>query len=391
MKPNTLLLAAMLMASVAGNAQTTVKVSGQIKGISDSCQVSLDDVEGYEKKRIASIRFAGEKFEFEASVKSAPRLVNLSIFVKSGKRWSKNSEFQLLTDGSPITLNIDHDLLKQEMPYQQKQGLANKPDGRLTIEAGRLQRQMDEYLDYMRAATITADSASYAEAKVWFDNMGNDEAVKDYAQRTAAAKAVQEAKRNEFVAAHPDYAVTAALVSLYAYKPFSYSLEQFDRQYASLADNADTLHVNFIKHNLDYFRSHANGAPYTDFTAEDKAGKPVALSSLMSKGKMMLIDFWASWCGPCRAAIPKVKAMAKEHSDKLQVVSCSVDEKKDKWLKAEQEEAMPWQQLFLPMSKIEKASVAYSITSIPRLVLIDTDGKVLCITHSPEVVQQYLK
>ena len=254
-----------------------------------------------------------------------------------------------------------------------------------------MQRQMDEYLDYMRAATITADSASYAEAKVWFDNMGNDEAVKDYAQRTAAAKAVQEAKRNEFVAAHPDYALTAALVSLYAYKPFSYSLELFDRQYASLADNADTLHVNFIKHNLDYFRSHANGAPYTDFTAEDKAGKSVALSSLMSKGKMMLIDFWASWCGPCRVAIPKVKAMAKEHSDKLQVVSCSVDEKKDKWLKAELEEAMPWQQLFLPMSKIEKASVAYSITSIPRLVLIDTDGKVLCITHSPEVVQQYLK
>ena len=167
MKPNTLLLAAMLMASVAGNAQTSVKVSGQIKGISDSCLVSLDDVEGYEKKRIASTRFTGDKFEFEAPVKSTPRLVNLSIFVKSGKRWSKNSEFQLMTDGSPITLNIDSDLLKHEMPYLQKQGFANKPDGRLTIEAGRLQRQMDEYLDCIRAATITADSASYAEAKVW--------------------------------------------------------------------------------------------------------------------------------------------------------------------------------------------------------------------------------
>lgn len=391
MKLNTLLLAAMLMVSVAGNAQTSVKVSGQIKGISDSCLVSLDDVEGYEKKRIASTRFTGEKFEFEAPVKSTPRLVNLCIFVKSGKRWSKNSEFQLMTDGSPITLNIDSDLLKHEMPYLQKQGFANKPDGRLTIEAGRLQRQMDEYLDCIRAATITADSASYAEAKVWFDNMGNEEVVKEYTQRTAAAKAVQEAKRNGFIAAHPDYAVTAALVSLYAYKPFSYSLDIFDRQYASLANNADTLHVNFIKRNLDYFRSHANGAPYTDFTAEDKTGKPVTLSSLMSPGKMTLIDFWASWCGPCRAAIPKVKAMAKEHSEKLQVVSCSVDEKKDKWLKAEREEAMPWMQLFLPMSKIEKASVAYSITSIPRLVLIDTDGRVLCITHSPDVVQQYLK
>lgn len=80
--------------------------------------------------------------------------------------------------------------------------------------------------------------------------------------------------------------------------------------------------------------------------------------------------------------------MAKEYADKLEVVSCSVDEKKDKWLKAEAEEKMPWSQLWLPMSKLEKAATAYSITSIPRLALIGADGKVICITHSPEVIRQ---
>ena len=106
---------------------------------------------------------------------------------------------------------------------------------------------------------------------------------------------------------------------------------------------------------------------------------------------MMLIDFWASWCGPCRSAIPKVKQMAKDFADKLEVVSCSVDEKKEAWLKAEKEEAMPWAQLFLPLSKLEKAPKAYSISSIPRLVLIGADGKVLCITHNPEVIKKFLQ
>lgn len=181
-----------------------------------------------------------------------------------------------------------------------------------------------------------------------------------------------------------------SLISL-LYAPFSYDLDLFEKQYASLASNPDTMHVNFIKRNLDYFRSHANGANYTDLAAENKDGKSVLLSSLMKPGKMMLIDFWASWCGPCRSAIPKVKQMAKDFADKLEVVSCSVDEKKEAWLKAEKEEAMPWAQLFLPLSKLEKAAKAYSISSIPRLVLIGADGKVLCITHNPEVIKKFLQ
>lgn len=381
-----------LLLFMSGNAmaQTTVSVKGQVSGNTDSCMVALVDAENPQStKRIASAKFKGESFAFSADFKKTPCLVNLNFFTKSTKgKWMKVTELELMTDGSPIAVKIDKDLMLADMSSKKKQGLANKPDGKLTIEAGKLQKQMDEYLDDMRAATITADSASYAEAMAWFDNGGVDDSIKDFKERADAAKAIQVAKRNEFIAAHSDYAVTAALVSQYAYAPFSYSQDVFDEQYALLANNPDTMHVNFIKRNLDYFRSHATGANYTDFIGEDKAGKNVKLSSLMKPGKLMLIDFWASWCGPCRAAIPKVKTMAKEYVDRLDVVSCSVDEKKNKWLKAEAEEKMPWTQLWLPMSKLEKAATAYSITSIPRLVLIGADGKVICITHSPEAIRQ---
>ena len=254
-----------------------------------------------------------------------------------------------------------------------------------------LQQQYAEYLNFMSEISSKADSTSYAEANAWFANNGNDEAIKDYKERTAKAQAEREAKRNEFIEAHPSYPVSAALVAQYAFNPFTYSLEQFDKQYALLANNPDTTHINFIKKNLTYFRTHANGTMYTDFTGETKDGKTVSLSSLLKPGKMMLIDFWASWCGPCRSAIPKVKAMAKENASKLEVLSCSVDEKKDAWLKAEKEEAMPWTQLWLPMSKLKDASLAYSVYSIPRLVLIGTDGKVICITHDPSIIKQNIE
>ena len=393
MKIQTFLSAVLLLLSCTASAQTSVSIKGQVKGMTDSCLVSLGDVENPDgNKRIASTKFKGEAFAFSAQLPDVPHLVNLNFFTKSTKgKWVKVTELQLMTDGSPITVNIDKDLMMADMSYKKKQGFANKSEGKLTIEAGKAQKQMAEYLDYVRAASIAADSASYAEAMAWFAHNGNDDSIKDFKVRANAAKAVEINKRNEFMAAHPDYPVTAALVYMYAFAPFSYSQDVFDKQYALLANNPDTTHVNLIKRNLVYFRSHANGAKYTDFTGETKDGKNVSLASLLKPGKMTLIDFWASWCGPCRSAIPKVKAMAKEYAAQLEVVSCSVDEKKDKWLKAEAEEKMPWAQLWLPMSKLQAAADAYSITSIPRLVLIGADGKVLCITHDPSVIKQNIE
>lgn len=390
MKLQSILPALLLFVGSNASAQTSISVKGQVMGMTDSCMVSLGDVENPDgNKRIASTKFKGDAFAFSAQLPDLPHLVNLNFFTKSTKgKWMKVTELQLMTDGSPIIVKIDRDLMLADMNYKKKQGYASQTGDKLTIEAGKAQKQMDEYLDYVRAASISADSASYAEAMAWFAHNGVDDSIKDFKVRANAAKEVEINKRNEFIATHPNYPITAALVSQYAFAPFSYSQDVFDKQYAMLANNPDTTHVNLIKRNLDYFRSHANGAAYTDFVGEDKIGKNVSLSSLMKPGKLMLIDFWASWCGPCRSAIPKVKAMAKEYADKLEVVSCSVDEKKDKWLKAEAEEKMSWTQLWLPMSKLAKAATAYSITSIPRLVLIGADGKVICITHSPETIRQ---
>lgn len=393
MKLQNILPAVLLMMESTAQAQTAISVKGQVVGNVDSCMVTLVDCENpQESKALVSTKFVGQNFSLSTSVNKTPRFARLSFSVRNQKGfWGRTTELRLFLDGSPITVKIDKNVLEQDVMWQKKQALINQPDGKIIVEAGKAQASYADYLAFVRASSISADSASYAEASAWFANNGDEDAIKDYKQRNEAAAAVFEAKRNDYIRLHPDAPITAALVAQYAYKPFSYDLEVFNQQYVSLANNPDTMHVNFIQRNLDYFRSHANGAIYTDFIAETKDGKSVQLSSLMKPGKMMLIDFWASWCGPCRSAIPKVKQMAKDYASKLEVVSCSVDEKKEAWLKAEKEEAMPWTQLFLPLSKLKKAAMAYSISSIPRLVLIGADGKVLCITHSPEIIKRYLK
>lgn len=393
MKLQNILPAVLLMMESTAQAQTAITVNGQVVGNVDSCMVSLVDCENpQESKALVSTKFVGQNFSLSTSVNKTPRFARLSFSVRNQKGfWGRATELRLFLDGSPITVKIDKNVLEQDVMWQKKQALINQPDGKIIVEAGKAQASYADYLAFVRASSISADSASYAEASAWFANNGDEDAIKDYKQRNEAAAAVFEAKRNDYIRLHPDAPITAALVAQYAYKPFSYDLEVFNQQYVSLANNPDTMHVNFIQRNLDYFRSHANGAIYTDFIAETKDGKSVQLSSLMKPGKMMLIDFWTSWCGPCRSAIPKVKQMAKDYASKLEVVSCSVDEKKEAWLKAEKEEAMPWTQLFLPLSKLEKAAMAYSISTIPRLVLIGADGKVLCITHSPEIIKRYLK
>lgn len=381
-------LAMALMAGISAQAQTKVNLSGEILGMEDSCKVSLVDAEGYQPKAIVSTKFKGSNFSLEGVMK-CPRMVTLKISTvnpKNGK-WMLCASIRTMVDGTPITIRMDKDVILKDRGNVETEAMVNRPESGISIHGGKVAEQYAEYLAYTRSVEWASNTLGYAEAKAWFDNHGNNEAVSYMRQACQKAQAELAAKAHEFILLHPDYAVSAALVAGKAFKPFSYDMDDFEKEYAAVRNNTDTAHVNFINRNLAYFRSHANGATYTDFTAKDKKGKNVMLSSLRQPDKLTLIDFWASWCGPCRSAIPKVKAMAEKYADYLQVVSCSVDEKKAAWLKAEKEEAMPWPQLILPMSAIQDkdgAGAAYDITSIPRLVVIGTDGKVLIVTNDPE-------
>jgi len=116
------------------------------------------------------------------------------------------------------------------------------------------------------------------------------------------------------------------------------------------------------------------GQPMPSVKYPDAKGGVAGLEKY--KGKYLLVDFWASWCGPCRQAIPQVKDLYDEYKTKgFEVVSISIDTDKDAWRKAMKEEEMPWQQLL--SDNKDKTMEQFQFSGIPTLYLVDTDGNIM--------------
>ncbi|MBR1401848.1 MAG: AhpC/TSA family protein [Prevotella sp.] len=122
----------------------------------------------------------------------------------------------------------------------------------------------------------------------------------------------------------------------------------------------------------------AEGESYIDLTMPDPKGKSMSLSQCIKKNKLTLVDFWASWCGPCRALIPGVKRLyAKYKKQGFGVVGVSLDSKKETWLKALKELDMPWPQMSDVKGWDSEAAKAYNIKGIPFTLLVAKDGTIV--------------
>ncbi len=117
------------------------------------------------------------------------------------------------------------------------------------------------------------------------------------------------------------------------------------------------------------------GQRYRDFSTKTIEGKDVLFSDYVHPGSVTLLDFWASWCGPCRAEAPEMIRLYEQYNEKgLNIIGLSLDNNKQSWLKAIDELRLPWQQLCSLQAWKDEAVKKYAVQSVPYVILIDKNG-----------------
>ncbi|AOM78516.1 TlpA disulfide reductase family protein [Pedobacter steynii] len=299
-------------------------------------------------------------FSYKGSVKEPTR-----IYLTD----RKGLQFGLYVENAPVSIkgnvNAIEDMLISGGKTQQESNV-------LSVSKKDLEKRQKQLYSEYEKAEKAKDAAAIAKIESEF--------FKSYKESDALNKA--------FITKHPK-----SYVSLVNIKDLGSSTDYAELQ--SLFQSLDaglkaTETGKKMEAMLAVLKKGSNGQKMIDFTQNDMEGKPVSFSSF--KGKYVLVDFWASWCGPCRGENPNVLKAYDQFKDKgFTVLGVSLDDNADKWKKAVVEDKMPWTQLSDLKGWKNEVSTYYGIQGIPANYLVDPDGVIIARNLRGEALHEKLK
>lgn len=169
------------------------------------------------------------------------------------------------------------------------------------------------------------------------------------------------------------------------------ALKETKSMYASLGEGAkNSQYGRIIKERIERLAKTQGGAKAPDFTLSDANGNEVTMSTV--KGKIKIIDFWASWCGPCRLNNPALKALYEEYHPKgLEIIGVSLDTNKANWEKAIEKDGLTW----INVSSLKGWSCdvvrLYNITGVPSVLVLDEDNNIIATGLRGEQLKMFLQ
>jgi len=227
----------------------------------------------------------------------------------------------------------------------------------IQVRSDSLQRAFQAAMGVIKMDSLKVDSLNNIFEPVYMNMMqGHQERVADIVSKNSAS--------------------LASLAGIQQLDPDKY-MDVYKKVYADLsAKFPGNKYLDKLRQDIDSYSKVAGGNTAPDFTFNTPEGKPLALSSF--KGKVVLVDFWASWCGPCRKENPNVVRLYKKYHDKgFEVLGVSLDESKEKWIAAIKKDGLIWNHVSDLKGWGSQACALYGIEAIPFTVLLDKEGKII--------------
>lgn len=349
-------LSLLLQIPVLVFAQNTFSLKGQFTNLPASKTIYLIHVEDQGEK-LDSAKVTNGKFEFNISLAS-PTLAILLLDHTGTDLTSRNSPkdfYRFFIEAGNATLSTTDSISKAKLNGLE---IFNVHQQLLSSSA-----PIEEQL-----VALNKEFLSYPE-----DKRRDPKFTKGFQDRYEALLAQRKEAIAAFILKNP-----SSYVSLYSLNgdlaTEDMSVDLVERTYNVLSDDLKkTALANAILTKLNLAKRTSIGVQAADFEAKTPEQIPIKLSNF--KGQYVLIDFWASWCGPCRQENPNVVAAYETFKDKnFTVLGVSIDEKEDAWVKAVKQDGLVWTQLLDRTSEIANM---YGINAIPKNFLVDPSGKII--------------
>ena len=341
MRKLLLSIVAASMTLAACNAQSGYKVTGTVEGMPDGKAI-IATVNGSSLDTLAKADVKNGSFEFTGNV-SEPTGAYIMVIGQRGA-------IPFMLENGNIRFNA---------------GQAG-----LTVTGSEGQKIYDQF---MAINTTTQQEAMKLQQEY---QAANGDQAKMQAVQEAYAKLMTDAqaKETELIKANPDsYVSTFVIVSSMGQMEY----EQLKERYNLLGEKAKaSAQGKAIAAQIAKLESTAIGQIAPNFTITTPEGESISLYDI--KGKVKLIDFWASWCGPCRGENPHVVEIYKEYHPKgLEIFGVSLDNNKEAWVKAIADDGLVWKHGSDLKGWQSAPAQLYSVSGIPHTVLLDENNKII--------------
>ena len=353
--------------------QDNYTVSGTISGLADSTVLVLTPISHDREQPLAEAVVSGGKFEFTGT-REFPIMVRLSVkdswggttFMLENADIAIEGEAETTTregDDTP-TVNFKDVKISGSPLTDKLRGYQARRDS-LDIIYSEYHERNKEGQELMMQARMSKDPAKIKAAE-------ENESWKAFeADEHAFFQKVEETFMGIINENKDTYWGPMMAIYLYSY----FTAEQKELFNSFPKEVQDSYYGQKMKDEV--YPAGMEGSPAKQFTVKGDDGKEQTLKQLSEGKKVVLVDFWASWCGPCRKEIPNVKAQYAKYKDKgFQVISISTDKKEADWRKALAEEKLEWPNF----RDTEGAADLYNVRAIPAMYLVDAETQTLIAT-----------